>query len=436
MKNKLDQNLQPNSNEIWNAISDFGANKKLDYKKFSENLGERGIKVSPILAKQLFDQIAGPDGTISQQQMEELLKKLDAMQLPPNFAGITMADLGDLTNCMTIMKRVLLAAGAGDPFDVDDFIVNTKINIDMGTINFLGKLSDRDIPWDQRVAAMETISANIADNGKFADIFSAANIPELLCGWAAQVLDNKPEVQKTAIDLLPNIYHEVLTQGDQGLAVGQLEEILDNLFKVLDDPNSSKNHPATKDAIDRIVDDIVNIRNPEAILFLAGLLSEKCDIENCTSAQARSFALQQLQKIMFSSESPYLTFDTAKAPEVDEALLPKKGTANREWLDIATGKQDGPITDEADSSQPKNADRNQARDVDINDHLLGGNVNEDDYNDTDSPDRNWGGAMSRPNNQNSLEDDIDPNRRRRGRKRDLSHCNNYRRLCLVVNRRI
>lgn len=119
--------------------------------------------------------------------MEELLRKLDAMQLPSNFAGITMFDLGDKINCMTIMKRVLLAASAGDPFDVDDFILNTKFGVDIGIINFMGKLSDRDIPWDQRVAAMETISANLGSNAEFANLFAPENIPELLCGWAAQV---------------------------------------------------------------------------------------------------------------------------------------------------------------------------------------------------------------------------------------------------------
>lgn len=31
MRNKLEENLQPKSGDIWNAVSDFGANKALDY---------------------------------------------------------------------------------------------------------------------------------------------------------------------------------------------------------------------------------------------------------------------------------------------------------------------------------------------------------------------------------------------------------------------
>ena len=39
-------------------------------------------------------------------------------------------------------------------------------------------------------------------------------------------------------------------------------------------------------------------------MYLAGLLSEKCDIENVTSAPARAFALEQIQKIMFGNDLP------------------------------------------------------------------------------------------------------------------------------------
>ena len=40
------------------------------------------------------------------------------------------------------------------------------------------------------------------------------------------------------------------------------------------------------------------------MLYLAGLLSEKCDLENVTSAPARAFALEQIQKIMFGKDTP------------------------------------------------------------------------------------------------------------------------------------
>ncbi len=66
----------------------------------------------------------------------------------------------------------------------------------------------------------------------------------------------------------------------------------------------------------------------ESVLYLAGLLSEKCDLENVTSAPARAFALEQIQKIMFGSDTPI----TNTAPT----------TAGTEWLDIAAKKQPGP----------------------------------------------------------------------------------------------
>eukprot|EP01083_Nonionella_stella_P131583 399857_1 len=38
MKNKLAQNIGTKNKEIWNAVSDFGADKSIDYKTFSDNL--------------------------------------------------------------------------------------------------------------------------------------------------------------------------------------------------------------------------------------------------------------------------------------------------------------------------------------------------------------------------------------------------------------
>ena len=97
-------------------------------------------------------------------------------------------------------------------------------------------------------------------NPIFNNVLARVNIHELLCGWATQVMDSKPEVQQTAIDTLPSVFHNALEFGDKELAIGHLEEILDNLFKVLDDPNVSRNHPAAKDAIDKLVQDVINTR--------------------------------------------------------------------------------------------------------------------------------------------------------------------------------
>eukprot|EP01084_Bolivina_argentea_P101889 182612_1 len=257
---------------------------------------------------------------------------------------ITWDMLGDKLGCMTIMKRVLLAASAGEPFNVDDFVFAQKFSMNISTIQFMNKLTDRDVPWDDRVRAMEQLGANLGTNPMFNNVLAKNNIPELLCGWATQVLDTKPEVQKTAIDTLPAIFHNAMEFGDKDIAVGHLEEILDNLFKVLDDPNVSRNHPAAKDAIDKLVDDVVDTGDPESVLFVSGLLAEKTDIENVNRPEARQFALQQLQKIMFGTNSPYAKFDENKkeAPVVSNPNLPPRGTVNREWLDIGVDKQKGP----------------------------------------------------------------------------------------------
>merc|ERR1719203_31325 len=64
-----EEKLRKNNENIWNAVSDFGADKAIDYKTFSDNLKDRGVNVSHLLAKQLFDQLAGKDGKLSKNEM-------------------------------------------------------------------------------------------------------------------------------------------------------------------------------------------------------------------------------------------------------------------------------------------------------------------------------------------------------------------------------
>eukprot|EP01084_Bolivina_argentea_P315398 546417_1 len=322
MRNKMAQNIGTKNKEIWNAVSDFGADKTIDYKTFSDNLKDRGINVSPMLAKQLFDQLAGPKGKINQQDMNAIVKQLDKVKLPTDFATISWDDMSGKLGSQLVMKRILLAASSGEPFNVDDFVFASKFGVNISPVQFMNKLTDRDVEWDDRVRSMEAVSANIGSNPLFNNLLADANIPELLCGWSTQMLDNKPEVQKTAIELMPNVFHECIEKGDPQITVGHLEEILDNLFKVLDDPKCSRNHPAAKAAISKIVDDVIALNDPDHILYLAGLLSEKCDLENVGTAPARAFALEQIQKIMFDTE-------------------PAKASAT-EWASIAAHNQAGP----------------------------------------------------------------------------------------------
>merc|ERR1712048_141337 len=197
--------------------------------------------------------------------------------------------------------------------------------VTISPIQFMNKLSDRDVSWDDRVRAMEQLGANLGNNPLFNNVLARGNIPELLCGWATQVLDNKPEVQKTAIETLPDIFHKAMEFGDKDIAVGYLEEVLDNLFKVLDDPNSRKNHEPAKKAIAKLIEDIIANGDPENLLVVSHILAEKCDIENANNPVTRETALVNLEKIMFGPNNP-----------INSEKLPPKGTVNREWLDIAT----------------------------------------------------------------------------------------------------
>ena len=196
--------------------------------------------------------------------MNELIKQLDNIQLD---SLISWDNLSSKLGAQLIMKRVLLAAGSGEPLNVDDFVFASRFIADISPIQYLGKLTDRDVPWDDRLTSMENIGGgNLGNNPLCNNLLAPVNIPDLLWGWATQLLDNKPEVQKTAINYLPNIFNKCLENGPE-ITIGHLEEILDNLFKILDDPKCFKNHPAAKDAIAKVVDDIINMEDPGMIII-------------------------------------------------------------------------------------------------------------------------------------------------------------------------
>eukprot|EP01083_Nonionella_stella_P001041 3009_1 len=343
LRKEAQKTLAYKSKDIWNACSDFGADKSIGYKAFSDNLKDRGINVSPLLAKQLFDSLAGREAALTKPQMDDLIKKLDQMNESLN---IKWTDLGDTLGAQVIMKRILLAAGTGTPFNVDDFVFAQKFGVSISPVQYMNKLSDRDVNWDDRVRAMEQLGANLGNNPLFNNVLAKGNIPDLLCGWATQILDNKPEVQKTAIETIPDVFHNAMEFGDKDIAVGYLEEVLDNLYKVLDDPNARKNHPAAKKAINALVDDVVKNGDPESVLVVSHILAEKCDIENANNPESRENALNNLQKIMFGDPSPIvrkLQDKTSKDPPTNIFNnLPPPGSVNREWLDIGTNKIPGP----------------------------------------------------------------------------------------------
>ena len=173
-----------------------------------------------------------------------------------------------------VMKRVLLAAGIGEPLNVDDFIYDSKMKVNISPIQYMNKLSDRDVPWDDRSTSMDQLGVNLGVNPLFNNVLSRQNIPELLCGWATQILDTKPEVQKKAINTLPKVFNTCMTLGQDApeIAVNHLEQLLSNLFEVLDDPNNSKNDQLIKDTISKIVDDVINL-NDNGIFYVLCICS-------------------------------------------------------------------------------------------------------------------------------------------------------------------
>ena len=180
-----------------------------------------------------------------------------------NDLDVTWDDMASKLGAQLVMKRVLHAAGTSQPFNVDDFIYASKLDVKITPIQYMNKLSDRDVPWDDRLRTMVPLSVKLGKDPLFNELLSSANLPELLCGWATQIIDNKPEIQKTAIETMPKVFNTAMTLGQDApeVAINHLEDILPNLFYVLDDPNNSRNHQIAKDAISKIVDDVISIND-------------------------------------------------------------------------------------------------------------------------------------------------------------------------------
>ena len=170
----------------------------------------------------------------------------------------------------------------------------------------------------------------------------------------------------------------------------------------------------------------------ESILFIAGLLAEKTDIENTTSPEGRKFALAQLQKIMFGKDSPYVKFDdkVKEAPIVKVPNLPPKGTANREWLDTGTNKLAGPTALSKTGREPKvganpymhppNEPYSHHGTPEPPNYSNGG-INEEmeDYG-FEPPEKDYAGNINNPRYYNPNVSDPGKNKRRKGKKNDVT----------------
>eukprot|EP01083_Nonionella_stella_P083917 232109_1 len=322
----------------------------LNFEAFLKCLGENNVTISNELARNIFDAIDdNKTGFITKQEMEEYLSKLENMDL-------VMGDVSTLANDQKMLNLVMakhvlecILSEQGLEFVDTKFIMDLQAKQDLSEIDaecvaYLNKMCDRDTAWEERVFAMNAIHEGLASS-KYDKVFISDDlIRQLLLGLAAQILDKRDEVRSKAIELAPDILNECFQKASNvAIVYEHLDDIIANLFKVLDNPKWKKNHQNVKFGIDELIDMIINTQQPIAALILTKIFANACDIGNVTSADGRHFALQCVGKILFSLQSPYLEFDVkqAKAPKVDESMLPPVGDAYREWLDIATNNQEG-----------------------------------------------------------------------------------------------
>ena len=174
---------------------------------------------------------------------------------------------------------------------------------------------------------------------------------------------------------------------------------------------------------------------------MSGILAEKCDIENANNPQTRETALANLQTIMFGDKNPIkknLQDKNKKDPPPNILQsLPKKGTVNREWLDIATNKKDGPSNYPFDDPEPSRrgkqpqfgANPEYEVDSDPNNSI----PHKSPSNNPDNPDIpdeqvideeyddliDFDGNNKKPKDLDSYSDDPDNKRRKRGKPRDI-----------------
>lgn len=176
----------------------------------------------------------------------------------------------------------------------------------------------------------------------------------------------------------------------------------------------------------------------ESVLVVSHILAEKCDIENANNPETRAVALEMLQRVMFGPNNPIAKSLVDKAKKEPEPNifknLPPKGTVNRQWLDIATNKQEGPSNYDFDdpepshrgkptpdpqfgandpnNSIPQNPDNNPS----ITDHNNpNSNINPEEYDDF----VDYEGNNQDPKWVDPYTNDPDKNRRHKGRPKDI-----------------
>ncbi|ETO04656.1 Rab GTPase domain-containing protein, partial [Reticulomyxa filosa] len=161
-------------------------------------------------------------------------------------------------------------------------------------------------------------------------------------------LDERDNVGKTALETLPNVFNEMMEKGSPGQALSHLDDVIDGLFRVLDNPRYRNNKKEAQNALNEIIDSVLKSGKPEAVLFAVGVLTEQLDTEKNANPEARKEAMNQLKKILFGEgtfEWEDIDPDNPVALNANDRMLPSEGSPNREWLDIADGTKLAPSND-------------------------------------------------------------------------------------------
>eukprot|EP00486_Rosalina_sp_Unknown_P003797 CAMPEP_0201570840 /NCGR_PEP_ID=MMETSP0190_2-20130828/13264_1 /ASSEMBLY_ACC=CAM_ASM_000263 /TAXON_ID=37353 /ORGANISM="Rosalina sp." /LENGTH=844 /DNA_ID=CAMNT_0047994797 /DNA_START=68 /DNA_END=2602 /DNA_ORIENTATION=- len=136
-------------------------------------------------------------------------------------------------------------------------------------------------------------------------------------------------------------FQDIPTLVDQSLP-----EILDALYKLMDDNRARKFHDMCKQCISKIIDAIMGKRSKEATIGLCGYLNEKINCENITQAHPRFFTAKQLfPMLLFGKSSQIITklFDidingwNNKIPEWKQGVNINESTdlpQDRQWFNL------------------------------------------------------------------------------------------------------
>ncbi|ETO20907.1 hypothetical protein RFI_16304 [Reticulomyxa filosa] len=174
-----------------------------------------------------------------------------------------------------------------------------------------------------------------------------------------KTLDERENVSKTALETLPNVFNELLDKGNKDQVLSHLDDVIDGLFRVLDNPKYRNNKQEAQNALNEILSSVMKSGNPDAVLYAVGLLTEEMNTERNSNPEARKQAMEQLKKLLFGDGTVSWAEVQPDKPipyGSDTQNLPADGSPNREWLDIADGTQKGPSEDLYKPDDEHNAD--------------------------------------------------------------------------------